>query len=78
MRPKLKRDLLKDKTVFAGQTLRASVEVTGEPMPVVTWWSPIGAKLETGDRIKVEQDGGSSTLAMSDITMKDCGSFKVG
>ena len=77
MRPKLKRDQLKDKTVFAGQTLRASVEVTGEPAPVISWWSPIGAKLENDDRTKVEQDGCSSNMSLSGITMKECGSFKV-
>ena len=80
IKPKINRDLLeKEKTVYAGQTLKLNLEIQASPQPSVTWYFPDGRETKE-DSLRCSTDideFNTSVLRINDITRADAGSYRV-
>ncbi len=64
-------------SVHCSQPLRISAEVSGEPRPQTSWWSPTGAKLESSETVTIDESGdGNVHLVMKGLTLADSGVYK--
>ena len=80
IKPKINRDLLdKERTVYAGQTLKIILEVQAAPQPTVTWYFPDGRETkEDPSRCSTDIDEfNTSVLRVNDITRSDAGNYRV-
>ena len=83
VKPKISREGLQgEKSAYASQTVRMKAEVLGEPKPVVSWWSPNGAKLETnedesGGECRIEETENGSNVTLTNVSTKHSGLYKV-
>lgn len=61
-------------TVRAGQSVKFDVDVKGEPAPTLTWLIH-GGELQSGLRIKIDNQDYNTKLTITDTTRKNKGTY---
>lgn len=61
-------------TVRAGQSVKFDVDVKGEPAPTTTW-SFKGAELQSGLRVKIDNQEYNTKLTITDASRKNKGTY---
>ncbi|KAG8335958.1 myosin light chain kinase activity protein [Homalodisca vitripennis] len=76
LRPWINRDKLQKVIVRAGAVVKFDVDVKGEPPPTITW-NFAHNELQSGMRIKIENEDYNTKIAISETTRKDTGIYTV-
>lgn len=76
VRPLINREKLQKVIVRAGAVVKFDVDVKGEPPPTITW-NFAHAELQSGPRIKIENEDYNTKIAISDTTRKDTGMYTI-
>lgn len=74
VKPFINREKMQNITVRAGQSVKFDVDVKGEPAPTTTWVFA-GAELQSGLRIKIDNQEYNTKLAITDATRKNKGTY---
>lgn len=62
--------------VRAGAVVKFDVDVKGEPPPTITW-NFDHAELQSGTRIKIENEDYNTKIAITETTRKDSGVYTI-
>lgn len=74
VKPIINREKMQKVTVRAGQTVKFDVDVKGEPAPTTTWLVG-GAELQSGLRVKIDNQEYNTKLTINDATRKNKGTY---
>ncbi|XP_013109098.2 twitchin isoform X22 [Stomoxys calcitrans] len=75
LKPEIDRSTFKRVTIKSGRTHKWSVDVIGEPVPVLSWSWRDNVPLTTGDRIKIENVDYHTDFTISNVVRKDSGKY---
>ncbi|XP_067613922.1 twitchin isoform X10 [Eurosta solidaginis] len=75
LKPQIDRSTYKRVTIKTGRTLKWSVDVIGEPVPVLQWSWRDDIPLSTGDRINIENVDYHTDFTISNVVRKDSGMY---
>ncbi|XP_037071182.1 twitchin-like [Pollicipes pollicipes] len=75
LKPYIDRTNMKTITIKVTRSHKFSVDVRGEPAPELTWFSKDGTKIESTDRIKIENVDYHTDFSIEKATRKDSGFY---
>lgn len=76
MKPWINREKLQKVIVRAGAVVKFDVDIKGEPPPTVTW-NFARNEIQSGPRIKIENEDYNTKIAISDTSRKDSGIYTI-